>query len=77
MDLRGVEPLSECLAITVSPITEHLCGLRPFPPLRADDRAHGFSSFMVRPRGQSFPRVVSHVDDAGRPLRGCREPTAA
>ena len=65
MDLRGVEPLSECLATTVSPITDHLSGLRPFPPPRADDRAHGLGSFIIRPRGQSLPRVVSHVDDAG------------
>lgn len=70
MDLRGVEPLSESLAIATSPITVYLYAFA-VPSGSADKRASTFSSFIIRPCGQSFPRVVSYVIDARVRTRRC------
>ena len=42
-----------------------------FPPLPDNERSGRFGSFMVRPRGQSLARVVSHIVDARIPECGC------
>lgn len=70
MDLRGVEPLSESLAIATSPITVylHACAI---PSESADKRAFPISSFIIRPYGQSFPYVVSYEIDARVRMRRC------
>lgn len=70
MDLRGVEPLSESLAIATSPITVylHACAI---PSESADKRAFPISSFIIRPYGQSFPHVVSYEIDARVRMRRC------
>ena len=70
MDLRGVEPLSESLAIATSPITVYLYAFA-VPSGSADKRASTFGSFIIRPCGQSFPRVVSYVIDARVRTRRC------
>ena len=70
LDLRGVEPLSESLAIATSPIAVYLYAFA-VPSGSADKRASTFSSFIIRPCGQSFPRVVSYVIDARVRMRRC------
>ncbi len=40
----------------------------------ANRLTHRIGSFMIRPRGQSLPRVVSHIVDARAPECGCPGP---
>ena len=44
---------------------------RLFPPVADNEQSAIFGSFMIRPRGQSLARVVSHIVDARIPECGC------
>ena len=44
---------------------------RLFPPGSDNEQSVPFGSFMVRPRGQSLARVVSHIVDARIPACEC------
>ena len=46
-------------------------GSLPFPPQAENSQSTCFSSFMIRPRGQSLPRVVSRFHNAGAAGCGC------
>ena len=54
-----------------STIIDGFSGLLPFPPPTENSQSIGLSSFMIRPRGQSLPRVVSRFDNAGAAGCGC------
>ena len=54
-----------------STIIDGFSGSLPFPPPTENSQSIGFSSFMIRPRGQSLPRVVSRFHNAGAAGCGC------
>ena len=54
-----------------STIIDGFSGSLPFPPQAENSQSTCFSSFMIRPRGQSLPRVVSRFHNAGAAGCGC------
>lgn len=54
-----------------STIIDGFFGSLPFPPQAENSQSTCFSSFMIRPRGQSLPRVVSRFHNAGAAGCGC------
>lgn len=69
MDLAGIEPASESLSLTVSPITVDAL---TFPRQHAQRQAYCVSSFIIHLPGQSLPGKVSHIVDARSLKCECR-----